>query len=127
MYCDPGNRPLSILETMVGGYEIALADHDIADEGRGFNGSLRAYLRVRFGWSTSCGWAAAIQEHLKESEDELGTFFTLVDELRSVVDEVSEDLDTIGARLIELSRRVDGFHRRRRDWIVTQLRAGSRG
>lgn len=125
MYCDPTNHPLSTLDTMLCGYDIALGDHHVSDEGRGFNGALRAYLLVRFGWSTACGWADAIRQHLRDGEDELSKFFTLVDELKTVAEDVSEDLHAIGARLGDLSRRLNGFRWRRRDWIVTQLRAST--
>ena len=122
MYCDPANQPLAALETMLSGYEAALEDHNVPDEGRGFNAAFRSYLLVRFGWSTSCGWAAAIREHLEDGEDELGRLFGLADELRSVAEAVSEDLDAIGARLEDIYRR-HGIRRRRRDWIVKQLGA----
>ncbi len=122
MYCDPKNRPLVTLETLLCGYEAALADYDVLDEGNGFSAAFRLYLLVRFGWSTACGWAVAIRDHLKAGEDELARFFELVDEFREVVAEVSLDLVTVGARLDDISLRVNGVRRRRRDWVVEQLR-----
>lgn len=122
MWCGPANRPLSTLQAMVFGYEAALADHHVQDDGRGLHRALQAYLLVRFGWSTACGWADAIRRHLRDSEDELGKFFGIVDELRDVAKAVPADLPVVGARLDDLSRRLDGFRRRRREWIVTQLR-----
>lgn len=125
MYCDPGNKPLTTLETMLWGYSAALADHHVPDDGGDFNEAFRAYLDVRFGWSLACGWAFAIRDHLGTTEDELTKFFVLIDEFKSVVDRVPESLSTVTERLRAISLRCAVSRRRRRrrspDWVVNQL------
>lgn len=121
MYCDPASQPLTTLQSTLWGYEAAIDEHRVPDEGRGFNKAFSWYLEVRFGWSTSCGWARAIREHLRADEEELSKFFQLVDEFCGVVEEVADDLRTVSLRLEAISRRMEGFRRRRRDWVVDQL------
>lgn len=122
MYCDPSHKPLSTLETMLWGYSRALSDHGTPDEGCGFNEAFRAYLLVRFRWSTSCGWAFAIRDHLETGENELTKFFALVDEFKSVVDQVPKSLGAITERLDALSLGEGGSRRRSRSWVLGQLR-----
>jgi hypothetical protein len=122
MYCDPATKPLTTLETMLWGYTAALDDHRISDSGRGFNEAFRAYLLVRFGWSTCAGWALAIRDHLKNGEDELTKFFTVLGEFKSDLGDTPDDLRVVAARLDALTLRLDGVRRRPRDWVVKQLR-----
>lgn len=112
---------------MLCGYTAALADHRVPDDGLGFNEALRGYLLVRFGWSASCGWAVAIRDHLAAGEDELSKFFILVDEFKSVTDQVPGNLLSIAERLHAISIDTGSLRRRRRDWVLKQLRTSGSG
>lgn len=121
MYCDPASKPLTTLETMLGGYTAALKDHRIPDGGRGFNEAFRAYLLLCFGWSTCDGWALAVRDHLKDGEDELAKFFTILGQFKSDIGD-DADLEDVAARLDALALHADGVRRRPREWVVKQIR-----
>jgi hypothetical protein len=110
MYCDPATKPLTTLETMLWGYTAALDDHRIPDSGRGFNEAFRAYLQVRFGWSTCSGWGLAIRDHLKTGEEELAKFFTVLGEFKSDLGHTPDDLRVVAGRLDALTLGADGVN-----------------
>lgn len=122
MYCDPENQPLSTLETMFHGYQSALADHDVPEDGRGFTLAFPKYLRLRYGWSTSCGWAVAIRDHLRPGDDELSRFFALADEFRAISDQIGADFTTIAGALDSVSLGEGGTRRMSRVMLAKRVR-----
>ncbi len=75
-----GDYSLAQLETMIHGYTVALAWHGVQEFGSDFNARFRDHLLERFGWSMSCGWAAALLEEFGEPRAAFDKFFELVDE-----------------------------------------------
>jgi len=70
---------------MLLGYGIALKVHGV-DERFPFDpvGDFAVWVRERFGWGMSCGWAHAIEENAG-AEEPLDLFFRLVDEYRGAL------------------------------------------
>jgi len=122
MYCVVDREPLETIETMLSGYEQAVAMHRVEDPGDSFNAALRYYILVRFGWSTCAGWNVAIRDHLRSGQSELDRFFEIVDELLTVRNELGLELSELARRLDGMSLGLDGYRRRRRAWVVERLR-----
>jgi hypothetical protein len=74
---------LAELEMICLGYGVALDTHGIGEVGRGFNVHFREWLRRRFGWSVSLGWAYAIRHQSPSAEAAFGRFFELLDQFRA--------------------------------------------
>ncbi len=69
------------LETMIWGYIAALQVHGMTENTPSMGRHFLTWVHRRTGWSTSSGWAVAIQEN-SGSDDSLSVFFELVDEYR---------------------------------------------
>ncbi|MCP3142703.1 hypothetical protein [Pyxidicoccus xibeiensis] len=72
------------LQMLVDGYSTALWVHSV-DEGFALDSRhFGAWLRLRRGWSLSCGWAAAVTSNSRSEADAAQTFFALLDEFREL-------------------------------------------
>lgn len=81
MYIGASNDPLGTLETMLGGYYGALHSHGIVEPVPQMSHHFRIWLSCTTGWSTSAGFALALQEHPR-GKDRLAQFFRLVAQYR---------------------------------------------
>lgn len=77
-------RSVRALETMLCGYSMALAVHDVPEyfELDPALGPFAAWLRETRDWAMAEGWAAAIEAHA-ESDSPIELFFGLLDEYRA--------------------------------------------
>jgi hypothetical protein len=82
-----GQGSLRELETMLLGYSVALRVHQV-EEPFVFStpGPFTEWLYERYDWSTSTGWAAAVERHA-DGQEPLTVFFQLLDEYRSIADQ----------------------------------------
>jgi hypothetical protein len=71
---------LEPLETMCGGYEVALNNHGIDEVGREFNARFREFLLNEYGWSTAQGWALAIHRHTRSEAGRFKKLASLLNE-----------------------------------------------
>jgi hypothetical protein len=75
-------RSLKELEIMLHGYGVALQVHRVTEPHPfSINGKFSEWLRKRFGWGMSLGWAYAIEKCAKD-EAPLDMFFRLAEEYR---------------------------------------------
>ena len=75
------NNDLRELESMIWGYYAALSVHRIVENVPEMTGHFSSWLRYRYDWSLSAGWAFAITDYMK-NENLLDAFFRLVDDYR---------------------------------------------
>src|SRR4051812_35857976 len=59
-------RSLRELEIMLWGYGVALEVHGVAEPDLFSSGEFSEWLRKRFGWGMSLGWAYAIEKCAKD-------------------------------------------------------------
>ena len=77
------------LETLCGGYSLALKTHGIEEFGTEFRSRFGDYLYQRFGWSTCQGWAIAIQCHSRAKDKGWNRFFDLLEDFRQAQQRLS--------------------------------------
>ena len=65
------------LEFMFHGYQNALKTHGVTVDFQDFNSKFGDFLFRKEGWSTSCGWAAAICSNVDVKTDRQKIFFQL--------------------------------------------------
>lgn len=75
---------LATLESLLWGYGTALSVHRIDELVPRFDRAFLAWIRIRYRWSTSTGWAAAVLRAVQSGQRPLDLFFELVDEYRKV-------------------------------------------
>jgi hypothetical protein len=97
MYLGETSKPLEDLQTLIGGYYAALSVHGLVEDVPSM-AHFSTWLRLKTGWSMSCGWAYAIAEHSKP-DTALAAFFSLVEQFRTLVPAVLSS-----ARLSERNR-----------------------
>lgn len=103
MYVDEKSKPVRLLEGLVHGYYTALWVHGIVEPVPAMNHHFSTWLRRRTGWSMSCGWGVAIEEHTPVGEA-LSTFFAFVDAYRRLVPTVLSSV-TLNERHTPTGRR----------------------
>jgi len=93
MYMSDDGR-LRDLELQLWGYTAALKQHNIEHDIADFNTSFREFVYSKKLWSTSCGWADAIESNSDSPQEAIDLFFELVNlyfceelELENAVDE----------------------------------------
>jgi hypothetical protein len=78
-------RTLDELESQIWGYYTALDNHRIVERVPSMGHHFLIWVLYRTGWSTSGGWAGAIEMHVSDPEKRFAKFFHLVDEYRQLV------------------------------------------
>jgi hypothetical protein len=78
-------RDLSLdeLERVCHGYVMALRAHGIEEFGSDFDERFDDFLRRRYEWDTSRGWAPAIRDQCPSDQDAFHRFFELLEEFRA--------------------------------------------
>lgn len=77
-------RTLDELESQIWGYYVALSNHGIIETVPSMQRHFLTWVAYRTRWSTSCGWATAIDTHIADPEKRFAKFFRLVDEYRQL-------------------------------------------
>lgn len=72
------------LESMLHGYGSALDVHQVDELVPQFDHAFLCWLRIRYRWSTSLGWAEAVLRATRPEQRPLDLFFEVVDEYRKV-------------------------------------------
>ena len=78
-------QTLRDLESQVWGYSWALRNHRIVEPVPSMTRHFLYWVHYRTGWSTSAGWAIAIEAHVSDPKKRFAKFFRLVDEYRQLV------------------------------------------
>lgn len=76
------DRSLRDLQNILIGYDAALTVNGLERSGFWPSGPFSDRLHARYGWSTSTGWAGAIERNAGP-EEPLQVFFRLLDEYRA--------------------------------------------
>jgi hypothetical protein len=107
MYVGAAKDPLRELETMLAGYYASLALHGIVEPVPDMSHHFGTWLYSTTGWSTSAGWALAVQQHSRR-KDPLSHFFQLVDQYRKLKPELRFSVPRpVGARTSHRPTRID--------------------
>lgn len=77
-------RSLQDMQSQLHGYYQALYNHRIVESVPQMNHHFLFWVHYRTEWSTSCGWADAIEARSPELDGQLDMFFKLVDEYRQL-------------------------------------------
>ena len=80
-----GDESLHELQDLILGYYAALYTHGIDEGVPELSSHFDSWLRLRTGWSLSCGWARAIVDNSETRRSPLEVFFELVDVYRQLV------------------------------------------
>mgnify|MGYP004001577553 CR=1 len=77
------NQSLKNLEILILGYYIGLSNHKIVEDVPEITDHFQTWIYHKYGWSTSAGWAHAIETHAKKQKP-LNLFFKIIDEYRQI-------------------------------------------
>lgn len=75
------------LEMLLGGYALAVQQHDLQEPVKDFPREFAAFLHKRFGWSAEAGPVAAIRDASQDDEDAWQKFWALTKEFRKSIQE----------------------------------------
>ena len=82
------DKSIKSLSTYLAGYESCLELHSIAEKGVPLFKHFGEWLKTKFNWNLSYGWAQAITENTEEQQVPLQKFYSLVNEFRKLQLEV---------------------------------------
>ena len=82
------DKSIKSLSTYLAGYESCLKLHSIVEKGVPLFKHFGEWLKTKFDWNLSYGWAHAITENTEEQQVPLQKFYSLVNEFRKLQLEV---------------------------------------
>jgi len=82
------DRSIKSLFTYLTGYDSCLELHSIVEKGVPLFKHFGEWLKMKFNWNLSYGWAHAITENIEKQQDPLKKFYFFVNEFRKLQPEV---------------------------------------
>ena len=82
------DKSIKSLSTYLAGYESCLELHSIDEKGVPLFKHFGEWLKTKFNWNLSYGWAHAITENIEKQQDPLQRFYSVVNEFRKLRPEV---------------------------------------
>ncbi|KKK41879.1 MAG: hypothetical protein Lokiarch_39300 [Candidatus Lokiarchaeum sp. GC14_75] len=82
------DKSINSLSTYLAGYDSCLELHSIVEKGVPLFKHFGEWLKIKFNWNLSYGWAQAIAENIEKQQDPLKKFYSFVNEFRKLQPEV---------------------------------------
>ena len=82
------DKSIKSLFTYLAGYDSCLELHSIVEKGVPLFKHFGEWLKIKFKWNLSYGWAHAITENIEKQQDPLKKFYFFVNEFRKLQPEI---------------------------------------
>jgi hypothetical protein len=107
------DKSINSLSTYLAGYDSCLELHSIVEKGVPLFKHFGEWLKIKFNWNLSYGWAQAIAENIEKQQDPLKKFYSFVNEFRklqpkvvSTIQDIEDEDPSLSPKKIQIIRYI---------------------